>query len=284
MPAGLFRSLSIVLVVAIGAGCNGAPPPPEPVEPPPFFQISRISNGTPEIGETVEVEWEYGQDLVADFEPTVKRQVFQLQSLTIDGSVFRETFGCFPAEISALGDPDAECLPLDQRKLEFEFRGPVMLWIMAWDTEPTAESPFWREQRVVKFTLPGTSFSATLENVHSAGYPAFGLGSGTVTSLVFDRVFGIHEVTDEEGNEDGIIDELGPGSDFATLFPSIVESLTAEPTFPVFFARSTSPNESDDFGLQRGSNFPALPPEFFETEEGRTFEGTKTLADNVIFA
>lgn len=137
---------------------------------------------------------------------------------------------------------------------------------------------------MIKFRLPGMSFTADLQNLHSEHYPYFNGQSGNFTSLVFDQAFGIYEVPDADGGEDGIIDDLGPDSEFAEVFPAVVESLIEQPIYPVFFARSTSPLEDESFGLQRGSNFPALPEEFFRTEEGATLEGEKTLADVVLFA
>lgn len=271
-----------LLIAATCPSDNPAPDPPAS-EPPPFFQFTRISNATPSVDETVEVEWQYGQDIDPGFEPTVKRQVVQLQSLSIAGDVYRQTFGCFPPQL-VFYDPDDECLDLEARQLSFEFRGPVMLWFMAWDTEPEEGSGFWREQRVVKFRLPGTSFQADIQNLHSPALPQMSLSSDTFVSLDFDRVFGIYELPDDAGVEDGVIDELGPGTELAPFFPSVVESLTEDPKFPVFFARSTSPREEDDFALQRGSNFPLLPPQFLGTLEGQTFQGIRDRADIVIFA
>lgn len=130
MRLRVFWGLIIGTAIGVISGCQHETPSPPPETPPPFFQFTRVSDGTPNIGDMVEVEWQYGQDVDPNFEPTVKRQVVQLQSLTVGGDIFRQTYGCFPTELP-FGSEDDECLPLDNRKLEFEFRGPVMLWFMA---------------------------------------------------------------------------------------------------------------------------------------------------------
>lgn len=285
MRERVLRCSWIVWIALAAVGCPTNPPAdPEPeTEPPPFFRFKRISNGTPAIGELVEIEWEYGQDVDPDFPQRVENQVVELRSLTLSGDVFIETFGCYPPQL-VFHDPEDDCLDLELRELSFEFRGPVMLRFLAWDTDPNEGSGFWREELVIKLRLPDTSLRADVTNLQTPDFPQIGLAGEGFASLDFERVFGVYEVQDAEGNEDGLIDDLGPDSPLAALFPSIVESLTEDPSYPVFFGRSTSPFASERFGFQRGSNFPRLPERFFESPEGATFSGKKDLADVVIFA
>lgn len=276
-------SLSLLL---FSGCCPPFCPTPPPSPPPPFVRVSEVSNGTPQLGEAVTIRWEYGQDTDSGFTPKLKNQIIQLHSLMLDGNVFTETQGCLPASLLPQGEQPKDCLPLENRAVAFDFRGPVMFNLIAIDENDKIY------EKIIKLKLPNMSFKASAQmtgwldgitQVTTLGLPRF--GSNFISSFQekeFERVFGIFEnAPDPCADEDGTIREL--------------QSFPLNQLFPrgnPFFLSSNNTNESQNFGATRGGNFPFLDPSFIQSAEGRQFScapgnGTnrcRTNADALIFA
>jgi hypothetical protein len=198
----------------------------------------------------------------------MKDQIVQFHSLTLDGSVFSETQGCLPASLLQPNQQPLPCMPVTNRAVEFDFRGPVMFNLIAVDENGKTY------EQLVKLKIQGMSLKvgASLTN---AGYPRFGSGSiDSLQNIEFERAFGIFEIPGANGSEDGRINETQTNQVLANLFP------VGDP----FLLSSNNPNESLGFGARRGGNFPFLDPGFlFNTPEGAQFQGNRTNSDALIY-
>jgi hypothetical protein len=272
----LMLSLQVLLYTS---GCGTTTPPPSQEEPLPFVSIKRVSNASPEIGERVTISWQYRQDVQPRQGPDLARQVIQLISLTIDGGFFVDTRGCLPAgHVFLYGHPPGECLSLEQREFRFDFAGPVLFRLLAFPDEGPDGDGMHALIRAIKFTLPNMSFEFSVHHLQDRRYPyIFGGGGGE-----FERAFGIYEVSDATGEEDGIIDEFGPGTQLGQAFPTNVETLDGQNLMPVFFGSSSMQEESQHFGFRRGGNFPLLQEGFLDTPNGQFFRDIKTHANIII--
>jgi len=275
-----FGLVSTVLLFFATSGCGPSGPPPSPPNAP-FLTITNITDDTPEIGSTVRVKWEYGEDVNPNNVPKLKNQVVQMISMTIDGSAFRETRGCFPEGFYFLyGEAPGECIANSEREFEFTFNGPVMFRLVAFSDRDTIGEFGEYEVRAIRFTQPDMEFKVSVNPIQDDRYPG---NFGPTGNILFERAFGIYEVATKGGDEDGIIDEFGPGTELGQLFPTVFDTLDGQHLTPKVYGTSTKKEEADHFGFLKGGNFPLLQPSFLETPNAQTFRDTKTHADIVIF-
>lgn len=238
--------------------------------PPPLeLRITSVSAATPNIGDTVEVRWEY------DSPENLRLQAVQLHCLAFDGRFATQTFGRLPEALLHAGEsqPDGAPLEIDQRAIQFRFISPVTFHLIAEDNDGRIL------QKFIKLMLPDISFSLTVDSGSSLdGLPRLPVPATGARVIRFEKCFGIYEHTHVSGHdpviENGVVDQLEQ-DDFRALF---------SPDAP-FFLTSRSASESEHFGSVRGRAMPGLLEDFLVSRGGRQFEGGPvTFADTVIVA
>lgn len=248
---------------------SGCPlfPPDEPYVQPPFVEIKDVSTTEPQLGDTVVIRWDYAPQN-DQRNPKLARQVVQMHSLLLEGSIFSETEGCLPANLLPPGQSPLPCMSLDRRELSFQFKGPVMFNLIAFDQGGK------RYEKLIKFKVRGAEFKLKAANLTNAGYPRWGNALGSIQNVDFERAFGIVEVGDANGAEDGVIDQI--------RFDPVLQQVFADGS--PFFLSSNDVNERNAFRARRGSSFPILDPSFLSRPEGLQFNGRRTHSDILIFA
>jgi hypothetical protein len=220
-----------------------------------------VSRTEASIGDSVQVSWDYvGAS-------RLKAQSVKLIRLSLAGLVSQE-----------------QELPKTQRALTFDFDGPVTVVITATDkSNRQIDAAFdVRLDSDFRFRVGG------VQETHP-GYPRLGQRkfadvtvNGVTTPALdpaafdidFTHFFGVYEVVDAAGVEDGRIDGIPP---------SLRQAL---PPSQDFFGRSFDVREAltPPFRFTMGSAFPVLDPGFLLTAEGAQFVGVRTRCDAVAFA
>ena len=262
---GSFFTKVLSAIVAI---LRGAPNNPQVGPFPPLdLRITSVSNATPNIGDTVEISWDY------DSSERLSLQAVQLHSLDFDGRFATQTFGSLPQALLHAGErqPNSTPLGLGQRAIQFPFISPVTFHLIAEDDDGRIL------QKFIKFTLPGMSFSLTVKAGGGlAGDPRLPGPTDGACVIAFEKAFGIYEstrLTHDEIIENGLIDQLERET-FKAIF---------SPDAP-FFLSSLSANESEHFRSALGRAFPRLLSDFLGRRDGRQFAGLREFADAVIVA
>ncbi len=212
-------------------------------------------------GDTVTVDWDYKNAT------KLKRQSFKLIRLSLAGLTTEE-----------------QALPRAQRAISFPFDGPVTVVITATDTanrqidaafDVKLDSDNHFRMGGVTQTHPGFPRlgqrkvgDIIINGVHHANVDP------TPFDIEFTHFFGIYEVPDANGAEDGHIDDIP------------AELLQALPPTREFFGRSFDVRENvvPPFRFRTGSGFPFLDAGFLLTGEGAQFVGVRTRCDAVAFA
>lgn len=260
--------LAGMLFLILASSCNPDPEPPAPFE----ITFDFVSDPSPALNSNYRIEWTYSD------ESRLADQYVELKSLTLEGQLASQFFGCPPVEFRPEGLPEpGDCLPENQladnmfgnsdRAFVGTFTGPVVFNLVAQDEL----SGGWTRKSFV-LLLPDSFFRTGPVELSNAGYPFLAAGASAVKGLEFMNYFGIYENIDGSPG-DGVIDDLAqpPLSAFAT-------------GGPFFFASSSRPEEALSFGYQRGSSFPQLDAGFLETPVGQGFVEQRTHANAVVFA
>jgi hypothetical protein len=238
---------------------------PEPL-PPLELTITSVSDAKPELGDTVEIKWNYQSS------ERLTAQAIQLHRLTFEGAVSTRTVGCLPAALLHAGEVQRNCTPLDlgQRAFQFEFEGPVTFHLVADDGEGRIL------QKYVQLMLPDMSFTVSV-SAEQADYPRLGGSMADAgRTLTLTNCFGIYEntrVSPHEATvlENGIIDHLEK-DEFRRSFSADAP----------FFLSSNSHLEAEHFRPALGRGFAKLLEDFLVRPQGQPFAGVKDFADAVV--
>jgi hypothetical protein len=232
--------------------------------PPLALRITSVSDGAPSIGDTVEIGWDY------DSPDQLRLQAVQLHCLAFDGRFATQTFGVLPQALLHGGESTfGTALDLGQRRIQFPFISPVTFHLIAEDFDGRIL------QKFIKFTLPGMSFSLTVQSGGGLeGEPRLAGPTDGPRVIAFEKAFGIYEATATHDRviENGLIDQLEHDPFRATFSPDAP-----------FFLSSLSANENEHFRSALGRAFPRLLADFL-VGEGRQFQGIAEFVDTVVVA
>ena len=217
--------------------------------------ITDVSNGTPEIGETVSISWNF------DNPDLLKVQGIRLVSLLIDGNLSTQYQGCLSFYPSIAQE---SCLPLEQRAVSLNFNGPLTVIIDAEDENGRVSSS------AIKLQLANMSFKTTQLDFTNPGYPRFTGRIAELSNYGFDKAFGIYANYSQSSDENGKIEDL-------------LQYPVFEPD-QAFFGLSWRPDENIQFGYRSGSSFPMLDVSFLDTLNIGERIWNSNHADMIIYA
>ena len=259
MASRLARRTLAVFLLLLAAACNedGVQHPSVTLD----WKRVGVSQTEAAIGDSVQVSWDYvGAS-------KLKAQTVKLIRLSLAGLVSQE-----------------QVLPRTQRALTFDFDGAVTVVITATDKKNRQIDAAFdvRLDSDFRFRVTGVRETHT-------GYPRLGqrkIADVTVNGVTsaaldpaqfdidFTHFFGVYEVPDAAGAEDGRIDAIPP---------ALRQAL---PPTRDFFGHSFDVREAatPPFRFTMGSAFPILDPGFLLTPEGAQFVGVRTRCDAVAFA